>query len=114
MQHVFDGGVQKLGNVVGEFVVHAGRKRFLLELLEVRLDFLNDGGGVGAGSLLENDGARRVTIDVRVNVEHRRAQLDSGNVLEPQDLPLGIGLQNDVFILLRFVVTPDPHQDVLA
>src|SRR5947208_11748810 len=73
MQHFFDGGVQEFGNVVGEFVVHAGRERFLLDLLEFLLDFLNDGGGVGAGTLLENDGARGVTVDVRVNVEELRA-----------------------------------------
>ncbi len=79
MQHLFDGGVQEVGNVVGEFVVHAGRERFLLHLLEFLLDFLNDGGGVGAGSLLENDGARGMTVDVRVNVEELRAQLDAGS-----------------------------------
>ena len=42
------------------------------------------------------------------------AQLDLGDVLEPQDLALGIGLQNDVFILLRLVVAPDIGQHVLV
>ena len=97
---------RKLGDVVGDLIVHAGRERFLLDLLEFLLDFLNDGGGVGAGTLLENDGRRGMTVDVRVNVEELRAQLDLGDVLEPQDLTLGICLQNDVRILLRLVIAP--------
>src|SRR5262249_29419028 len=113
MQHLFDGGVQEFGDVVGELVVHFGRE-LLLQLPEFLLDFLNDGGGVGAGSLLENDGAGGVALDVRVNVEELRAQLDLGDVLEPQDLPLASGLQNDLFILVRLVKAPDIGQNVFA
>ena len=73
VQHLLDRGVQEVGNVVGEFIVHAGRERFLLDLLELLLDLLDDGGGVGAGSLLENDGRRGMAVDVRVNVEELRS-----------------------------------------
>src|SRR5262249_29773404 len=45
--------------------------------LEFFLDFLDDLGGIGAGGLLENDGARGVTVDVRVNIEELRAELDA-------------------------------------
>ena len=55
-----------------------------------------------------------MTVDVRVNVEELGAQLDVGDVLEPQDLTVGIGLQNDVGILLRLVIAPDIGQDVFA
>jgi hypothetical protein len=58
--------------------VHAGREGFLFDLVELALDFLDDGGGVRAGTLLENDGRRGMTVDVRVNVEELRAQLDLG------------------------------------
>ena len=44
------------------------------------------------GALLENDGRRGMAVDVRVNIEERGAQLDFGDVLEPQDLTLGICL----------------------
>ncbi len=69
MEHLFDRGVQELGDVVGELIVHSRRECFLLDLLELILDFLNDGRSVGAGTLLEDDGRCRMTIDVRVNVE---------------------------------------------
>ena len=39
-------------------------------------------------------------VDVRVNIEELGAQLHRADVLEPQDLPIGICLENDVFILL--------------
>ena len=113
VQHLLDRGVQELGDVVGEFVVHPGREGFLLDLLELRLDLLDDLGGVGAGGLLENDGRRGMPVDVRVNVEELGAQLDLADVLEPQDLPIGIGFQNDVFILLWLVEAPDIGQHVL-
>ena len=54
-----------------------------------------------------------MAVDVRVDVEELGAQLDVGDVLEPQDLAVGIGPQNDVRILLRLVVAPDVGQDVL-
>ena len=54
-----------------------------------------------------------MAVDVRVEVVERGAQLDLGDVLEPQDLAVGIRLQDDVFVLLRLVVAPDPGQDVL-
>ncbi len=53
-------------------------------------------------------------VDVRVNVEELRAQLDVGDVLEPQDLAVGIGSQNDVGILLGLVIAPDIGQHVFA
>ncbi len=54
------------------------------------LDFVDDLGGVGAGSLLENDGRRGIPVDVGVNIEELRTQLHLANVPEPQDLPIGI------------------------
>ena len=36
--------------------------------------------------ICENDGSRRMAVDVRVNIVVRGAQLDFGNVLQPQDL----------------------------
>ena len=54
-----------------------------------------------------------MAVDVRVDVEELGAQLDVGDVLEPQDFALGIGPQNDVRVLLRLVVAPLIGQDVL-
>ena len=113
VQHLLDGRLQEAGDVVADLEVHAGRERLRLELLELVLDLLDDGGGVGAGELLEHDGGRGVAVDVRVEVVVRGAQLDPGDVLDPQDLAVGIGLQDDVLVLLRLVVAADPGQDVL-
>ena len=88
VEHLLDRGLQEAGNVVADLKVHARRERLLLDLLELLLDLLNDDGGVGAGELLENDGGRGMAVDVRVNVVERRAQLDFGDVLEPQDLTI--------------------------
>ena len=78
VQHLLDRGVQELGDVVGEFVVHPGRERLLLDLLEFRLDRLDHLGGVGAGGLLEDDGRRGMPVDVRVDVEELGPQLHLG------------------------------------
>ena len=45
-------------------------------------------------------------VDVRVNIEELGARLHPANVLEPQDLAVGVRFQNDVFILFRLVVAP--------
>src|SRR5512135_3704769 len=113
VEHLLDGGLQEGGNVVADLKVHARREHLRLERLELLLNLLNDGGGVGAGELLENDGSRGIAVDVRVKVVERRAQLDFGDVLDPQDLTLRICLENDVFILLWLVEAPYPGQDVL-
>src|SRR5258708_18262305 len=77
MQHLVDGGVQELGNVVGELILHAGWERLLLDQLELLLDLLDDLGSVGAGALFEDDGSGRMTIDVRVNVKELGAEFDA-------------------------------------
>src|SRR5262249_47162415 len=92
VEHLLDGGLQKAGDVVADLVGHAWREALLLELLELPLDLLDDGGGIGAGKLLENDRSRRIAVDIRVKVVERRAQLDFGNVPDPQDLAVRIGL----------------------
>ena len=90
VQHLIDRGLQELGDVVGEFVVHPGGEGFLLDLLEFLLDRVDHLGGVGAGGLLEDDGRRGMPVDVRVDVEELRTQLHLADVLEPQDFPIGI------------------------
>ena len=80
------------GDVVADREVHPGGERLRLDLLELLLDLLDDGRGVGAGDLLEDDGRRGMAVDVRVEVVVRSAQLDLGDVLEPEDLAVGIGL----------------------
>src|SRR4051794_1401938 len=112
VEYLLDGGLQERGDVVGDGEVHAGRERLRLHLRELLLDLLDDGGGVGAGGLLEDDGGRGEAVDVRVEVIVRGAQLDLGDVLEPKDLTVGIGLEDDVLILLRLAVASHPGQDV--
>src|SRR5262249_16333879 len=53
----------------GDLEVHAGRDRLLFDLLEPFLDLLDDRGGARAGSLLEHDGRRGMSVDVRVNID---------------------------------------------
>ena len=81
MEHLLDGGVHEFGDIVSDLVVHAGRERLLLDLLEFPFDFLDDRGGIGARTLLENDGGRRMTVDVGVNVEELRAEFDAAALL---------------------------------
>ena len=68
VEDLLDGGFQEGGDVVADLIVHAGREQIRLELLELLLDLLDDGGGVGAGELLEDDGGRGIAVDVRVKV----------------------------------------------
>ena len=52
-------------------------------------------------------------VDVGVDIEELGTQLHLANVLEPQDLPIGICFQNDLGILLWLVKSPDISQHVL-
>src|SRR5512135_277245 len=113
VEHLVDGGLQEGGDVVADLIVHTGRERLRLDLLQLLLDLLDDGGGVGAGGLLQDDGGGGVAVDVRVDVVVRGAQFDVGDVLEPQDLAIRICLENNISILIRLVVAPHVGQNVL-
>ena len=60
--------------------------------LELLLDRLDDDGGAPAGEWLQDDSRRGMPVDVRVNIEELGTQLHLANVLEPQDLAIGICL----------------------
>ncbi len=129
VQHLLDGGVDEAGDVVGDLVVHPRGER-LLQLLERLLDLVDDLGRVGTGRLLEDHGGRGIAVDVGVEVEELRAELDAlvllvhlaralgprgrhADVSEAQDLPVRLGLQDDVRVLLRLVVAADVGEHVL-
>ena len=76
------------------------------------LDLLDDRRRIGAGQLLEDDRGRWSTVDVGVDVVIGTAEFDLRNVLEPADLTVGSRLEDDILVLIRFVVPAHPRQHV--
>ena len=103
VQHLFNRGVEEVGDVVADLVIHPRREGLLLELRQLRLDLLDHLVGIAAVALLDDDRRRRVAVEIGIKVIEFAAQLDGSDIFQPQQFSVFGGPQNDVFILLNLI-----------
>ncbi len=98
VNHCLDGAADEDRRVIDDAVVHAFREAFL-ELGHPCPYIVGDVDGVGAGTLEDRDGYRRLIIEQRAQRVLAGAQFDACNVLEASDFAIGTGAHDHVFEL---------------
>ena len=117
MQHLVDRRIQE---VLG--VVHDRRMQtlwqLLLELVDQLLGFDKDVIGVRAGYLEDGDTGGRMPVQLTVGRIRIAAELYPGHIFQPHHGTVGIGLDDNVFVVLDLVqltlVLQDIFEDFLA
>ena len=111
--HLLDRGIEELGHVVVNLIVHARGEQLSL-LFELGLHLLGNLVGVRTSNLLHHTHHRR---DVVVLHRHRillTAQFDLGNVFQFQSLSVGIARDDDVAKLLGSLQTSGVTDGILV
>ena len=103
--HLFDRCEEEIVRTHQHLFLDTGRKR-IFDALEVFLDVLDNGRSIRTGGLEDNHRHTRMPIHIITESVSQTAQLNIGDILEPQHFAVGIGSDHDILELLLGLQAP--------